>query len=66
MSEGDEASEVGDVLGARNAEEEEGVLRVEKEDCLEGLLRRMGGHCRCLWSVHRLCRDTACSKRPST
>ena len=66
MLERGEASEVGDALGARNAEEEEEVSMVEREDHLEGLLRRMGGRRRRLWSVRRPRRGTACSKRPST
>ena len=66
MSEGGEASEVGDVLEVRNAVEEEGVSMVEREDRLEELLRRMGGRRRRPWSVHRQHRGTACSKRPST
>ena len=66
MSEGDEASEVGDVLGAKDAVEEEGVSMVEREGHLEGPLRKMEGRRRRLWSVRRPRRGTACSKRPST
>ena len=66
MSEGGEASEVGGVLGTRNAEEEEEVSMVEREDRLEGLLRRMGDRRRRLWSIHHPHHGTACLKRPST
>ena len=66
MSEGGEASEVGGVLGAKNAVEEEEVLMVEREDRLEGPLRKMGVRRRRLWSVRRPHRGTLCWKRPST